>query len=655
MSIANRPDIAKYQLEYLGDTPIQTTNMSEIWLAHRTTRNATKTVILKFARQNSTFDLNQSAIENEVEWLSRLHGTAQRLEEPQHGIVKLLPIMQARTNVYIVKAEGIDNPWFTAVEYLASGSLKDWLSSGQSLDLSTSLHIIKGLADTLNFIHKQNCVHMDIKPDNVMFRGDSSSKTDISDSTPILIDFGMARKNKDESNIGGVDNWLAPECNRLKRTNEKAIIHPTMDIFPVGLLLHYLITQQHPRDYNLESGNVDKQKRKVIGPEHVPSALVASSVKHQQIIEALNDLIDDMQHDTPKKRPSGARISGRLQGIIDSIPSNRQFDFGRVLLLVASLAVVLLMALLLSWGNMFNSPTTSALSLTATDSVSMNVDVTMVSTMESTITPTLAKEPTATTEPVETANSTATMTVGSVSQRTQATMVVTSDNMSGDATEEITDTPTDKPAAATKKPSTPTSVATSTHTATPSSTSTTKPTSTRAPTSTRVPTSTRTPTFTPTVTRELATLAPTAQPIARSQPTPTFTVRPVSLPTAVRNAAPTAVLLNPSVQVTLLSPQNNLTTSGRVDFVWQATANLNTGEGYEVALWDPNQDPNRQNAFGLHSAMPQQKISIDLAQYHGFHPDRLQSGYLYHWGVRIWKGNTFVWVSDVRKITFMER
>ncbi len=103
----------------------------------------------------------------------------------------------------------VDSPTgdFISMEYLDRGSLSDRLATG--LTLQESLSILAQLASALDAAHAGGVVHRDIKPDNVLFRDDS---------TPVLTDFGIARQISADSQrvtqaglAVGTPNYMSPE------------------------------------------------------------------------------------------------------------------------------------------------------------------------------------------------------------------------------------------------------------------------------------------------------------------------------------------------------------------------------------------------------------------------------------------------------------
>jgi serine/threonine protein kinase len=84
---------------------------------------------------------------------------------------------------------------FLVMEYCAGGSLRDRLQR-ESIPSQVVMQWGKELADTLHYIHQQDIVHHDIKPDNILFTSEEVLK---------IGDFGVANRNI------GTFRYLAPE------------------------------------------------------------------------------------------------------------------------------------------------------------------------------------------------------------------------------------------------------------------------------------------------------------------------------------------------------------------------------------------------------------------------------------------------------------
>ncbi len=86
---------------------------------------------------------------------------------------------------------------YLAMEYFPCGDLRDRLRNPLSVD--ESLYYLRAIAEALRVIHVFGILHRDLKPANVMLREDNS---------PVLIDFGLARRSLDDAGTTGIGQVL---------------------------------------------------------------------------------------------------------------------------------------------------------------------------------------------------------------------------------------------------------------------------------------------------------------------------------------------------------------------------------------------------------------------------------------------------------------
>src|SRR5438270_14324 len=86
---------------------------------------------------------------------------------------------------------------YLAMEYIPCGDLRDRLRN--PLSLEESLYYLRSIAEALRVIHVFGILHRDLKPANVMLREDNS---------PVLIDFGLARRSLDDAGTTGIGQVL---------------------------------------------------------------------------------------------------------------------------------------------------------------------------------------------------------------------------------------------------------------------------------------------------------------------------------------------------------------------------------------------------------------------------------------------------------------
>ncbi|MEE4251314.1 MAG: serine/threonine-protein kinase [Alcanivoracaceae bacterium] len=124
---------------------------------------------------------------------------------------------------------------YMTMEHLSGGTLKQRLQN--SLDDHDIERIIAEIAAALDYAGEQDIIHRDVKPDNIMFRGDGSA---------VLMDFGIARPLQgDEAmtqmgTIVGTPKYMSPEQHRGKGVDSRA------DLYSLGVVLFEMLTGRAP-------------------------------------------------------------------------------------------------------------------------------------------------------------------------------------------------------------------------------------------------------------------------------------------------------------------------------------------------------------------------------------------------------------------------
>lgn len=131
--------------------------------------------------------------------------------------------------------EDEDQPFLT-MRYMHGGSLADLLDAG-AVSLEDTARMFERLAPALDYAHKRNVIHRDLKPGNILF--DESG-------TPYLTDFGIAKLTEGTTSdltgtgVVGTPAYMSPEQARGHE------VSASTDIYALGVILYEMLTGKQP-------------------------------------------------------------------------------------------------------------------------------------------------------------------------------------------------------------------------------------------------------------------------------------------------------------------------------------------------------------------------------------------------------------------------
>ena len=194
------------------------------------------------------------ALREEAKILSRL---------THSNIVKLYPIPRGnkehggkKPDTHCAQAiEFPGDPVFFVMEYLRGGTLKDYLRRLKSLTAPEAAAIGLEVVTALDYLHKQQYAHNDLKLENLVFRHPIQIGHPFS---PVLIDFGIATRVKLRKDAG-TTYIMAPEQLSAAPPEFVAALDPTkVDVWGLGVVIYRMLGGRFPFEGHNERTLTDR-------------------------------------------------------------------------------------------------------------------------------------------------------------------------------------------------------------------------------------------------------------------------------------------------------------------------------------------------------------------------------------------------------------
>jgi len=198
------------------------------------------TVVKKIATSNfsSVFLARSERLRRNVVLKTMARGTSPREQDDAERFAREYEIISSITHRAIAEIHDfgtLPGHLYLAMEYFPCGDLRDRLRNPLSMD--ESLYYLRAIAEALRVIHVFGILHRDLKPANVMLREDNS---------PVLIDFGLARRAIDDGAVTGIGQvlgspyYISPEQAQGQRVDVRT------DLYSLGVMFYEMLTGQRP-------------------------------------------------------------------------------------------------------------------------------------------------------------------------------------------------------------------------------------------------------------------------------------------------------------------------------------------------------------------------------------------------------------------------
>jgi formylglycine-generating enzyme required for sulfatase activity/predicted Ser/Thr protein kinase len=126
---------------------------------------------------------------------------------------------------------------YLAMAYIDGPTLAEWMAPRLPLDQRLAAGLVAKLAVGMRAAHAQGVIHRDLKPGNVL----------LDKGEPIIVDFGLARKESGEGHLTqlgavlGTPAYMSPE-----QVAAEGPIGPASDVYSLGVILFELLTGRCP-------------------------------------------------------------------------------------------------------------------------------------------------------------------------------------------------------------------------------------------------------------------------------------------------------------------------------------------------------------------------------------------------------------------------
>ena len=196
-----------------------------------------------------------------------------RLQHPM--LPRIVDIFEDRDCIYIVE------------DFVEGITLDGLLKQQKKVDEPQGLQWLRDLCGVLTYLHGQRphpIIYRDMKPSNIMLQPDGSLK---------LIDFGIAREYKQESNADttyiGTKGYAAPEQFGKAQTDART------DIYSLGVTMYHLLTGKSPYESPYQFVPVRQLVPELShGIEYILNKCVQSEPADRY--QTVDELVDDLDH-----------------------------------------------------------------------------------------------------------------------------------------------------------------------------------------------------------------------------------------------------------------------------------------------------------------------------------------------------------------------
>lgn len=181
-----------------------------------------------------------------------------------------------------------DNINYIVMEYVKGKTLKEVINQLGMLNYETTINVGLQIAKALDCAHKNNIIHRDVKPQNILVTEDGVIK---------VTDFGIAKSASsttltNTTTIMGSAHYFSPEQAK------GSFVDARTDLYSLGVVLYEMVTGRLP---------FEADSPVTIALKHIQEEVVPPKQINSRIPDSLNKLIMKAMEKDPNKRYQTAR------------------------------------------------------------------------------------------------------------------------------------------------------------------------------------------------------------------------------------------------------------------------------------------------------------------------------------------------------------
>jgi serine/threonine protein kinase len=209
-------------------------------------------------------------------------------------------------NVHDVGTE--DNTNFIVMEYINGKTLKQLIKENTRIGADKTLDISLQIAKALECAHKNNIIHRDIKPDNILITEDNVVK---------VMDFGIAKVSDaqtitNSNKVIGTAHYFSPEQAKGNFVDGRT------DIYSLGIVMYEMVTGNVP--YSADSAIT-------IAMMHIQKPVIPPKEVILDLPQNINQVILKAMEKEPINR---FQTATEMVDILDSIKKDPNFNLSNI-------------------------------------------------------------------------------------------------------------------------------------------------------------------------------------------------------------------------------------------------------------------------------------------------------------------------------------